>query len=148
MRTKILLGIIALTFNISNINAQKMIDTEIQKLTQGLIDNGTQFNLEYLNKVYDDNLKFVRVDKENNVEVFIKADNIAFFKSLKDSDSAPLNTYAVFHYADNDGENGFIILTRRMKQPELDAEQEFTFNIQWKKTNGEWKIIRETVYIR
>lgn len=56
---------------------------------------------------------------------------MAFFKSLKEKNAKPLNNYAEFHYADNDGENGFIILTRRMKQ--LETEREFTFNIQWEK---------------
>lgn len=78
----------------------------------------------------------------------IKADNMAFFKSVKESNATPLNNYAEFHYADNDGEDGFIILIRRMKQLGDTSEQEFTFNIQWKKKNGHWRIIKETVYIR
>lgn len=125
---------------------RKNIDPEIQNLTQELIDNGTHFNLEYLDSIYDDDLKFIRVDKENKIELLTKDDNMKFFKNLKDTRSVPLNTYVEYHYADNDGASGFIILTRRMMQ--LDVEQEFTFNIQWKKKNGHWKIIRETVYIR
>lgn len=69
-----------------------------------------------------------------------------FFKTLKSSKAKPLNNYVEFHYADNDGENGFIVLTRKMKQ--MKEEEEFLFNIYWKKINGEWKIIRETVFVR
>ncbi|GEM_PF-241999 len=146
MKTKVLTAIFAVIFSLNNTNAQNMIDKEIKDLTQSLIDNGTRYDLDFLNNIYDEDLKFIRIDKENNIQVLSKADNMDFFKNLKASNAKPLNNYAKFHYADNDGQNGFIVLTRRMKQ--LEIEQEFTFNIQWKKTNGEWKIVRETVYIR
>lgn len=123
-----------------------MIDKEIKELTQNLINNGTKYDLDFLDAVYDKDLKFVRIDKENNIQVLTKADNMAFFKNLKDNNEKPLNNYAEFHYADNDGENGFIVLTRRMKQ--LNVEQEFLFNIYWKKQGNNWKIIREVVYIK
>ncbi len=83
-----------------------------------MIDKGTKYDLEFLENIYHDNLKFIRIDKENNIQVLTKKDNMDFFTSLKKSESKPLNNYAKFHYADNDGENGFIVLTRKMKQME------------------------------
>lgn len=123
-----------------------MIDNEIKSLTQELIDNGTKYNLEFLDNIYAENLKFIRIDRENNIQVLTKGDNMDFFKGLKDSNAKPLNNYAEFLYADNDGENGFIILIRKMKQ--LEVEDNFLFNIYWKKLNEKWKIIREVVYIK
>ena len=122
------------------------IDPEIKELTQGLIDNGTIFNLEYLDRIYDDNLKYIRVDKDNNILVLTKQDNMEFFESLKNSGAEPLSKYAEFHYADNDGKRGYIILTRKMKRQGV--EQEFLFNIYWEKIDGEWRIIRETVFLK
>ena len=122
------------------------IDPEIKELTQGLIDNGTIFNLEYLDRIYDDNLKYIRVDKDNNILVLTKQDNMEFFESLKNSGAEPLSKYAEFHYADNDGKRGYIILTRKMKRQGV--EQEFLFNIYWEKMDGEWRIIRETVFLK
>ncbi len=126
----------------------KNIDPEIVQLTQELIDNGTKYNLEYLNNIYHQNLKFIRIDKEINIQVLTKQDNMDFFTSLKNNGEKPLNNYVEFHYADNDGENGYIVLTRKMKQMEMNNEQEFLFNIYWKKIKGNWKIIRETVIIK
>lgn len=146
MKIKTILTTLILAFTMHFSNAQNMIDKEIKDLTQKLIDNGTKYDLDFLNNIYDENLKFVRIDQENNIQVLTKADNMAFFKSLKESNAKPLNNYAEFHYADNDGGNGFIVLTRKMKQ--LDVEQEFLFNIYWKKQNGSWKIVREVVYIK
>lgn len=124
----------------------KEIDAEIKNLTQKLIDNGTKYNLEFLDKVYHNDLKFVRVDKENNIQVLTKKDNMDFFTHLNNAGAEPLNNYAEFHYGDNDGENGFIVLTRKMKQ--MEEEQEFMFNIYWRKIDDEWKIVRETVFVR
>ncbi len=147
---KNIIGIIILLFisqicYSQNMN-EKTIDPEIKKLTRELIDNGTKFNLKYLDSVYHKDLKFIRIDKENNISALTKKDNMDFFTSLKNSGSEPLNNYAEFHYADNDGENGFIILTRKMKQ--METEQEFLFNINWKKIENEWKIVRETVIVK
>ncbi|MDO4782856.1 MAG: hypothetical protein Q4A09_06535 [Capnocytophaga felis] len=124
----------------------KNIDTEIRDLTQSLIDNGTKYNLEFLDDIYDENLKFIRIDKENNIDVLTKKDNMEFFKHLKESGALPLNDYVEFHYADKVGNRGFIILTRKMKQ--LNEEQEFLFNIYWHKIKGNWKIVREVVYLQ
>ncbi len=123
-----------------------MIDNEIKNLTQELIDNGTKYNIEFLEKIYDNNLKFLRIDRNNNVQLLTKEDNLQFFKSLKDSGAEPLNNFAELHYADNDGKNGFIILTRKMKQ--RDKEEEFLFNIYWENINGSWKIVRESVIVK
>lgn len=130
------------TQNVKN----KKIDSEIKNLTQELIDNGTKYNLEFLDSIYHEELIFIRIDKENNVQVLTKKDNMDFFTELKNAGAPPLNNYAEFHYADNDGESGFIVLTRKMKQ--MEKEQEFLFNIYWRKTNGKWKIIRETVFVK
>jgi len=69
-----------------------------------------------------------------------------FFRQLKNSNAEALNNYTEFHYADNDGNKGFVILTRKMKQ--LQTEQEFLFNIYWEKINDDWKIVREVVYVK
>lgn len=124
----------------------KIIDVEIKNLTQELIDKGTNYDLDFLDKVYHESLKFIRIDEKNNIEVLTKKDNMDFFTHLKNSGASPLNNYVEFHYADNDGRNGFIVLTRKMKQ--LDREQEFLFTIYWQKIEEEWKIIRETVVIK
>ncbi len=123
-----------------------MLNTEILNLTQELIRRGTTYDLEFLDHIYDEDLKFLRIDQENSIEVLSKSDNMDFFRTLKASDAPPLNDQAAFHYADMHGVEGFIILTRKMKQ--LDKEQEFLFNIYWKKKNGTWKIVREVVYIK
>ena len=122
------------------------LDPVIKQLTQELIDNGTIYNLEYLDKVYDDNLKYIRIDPKGNITLVSKQDNMEFFKGLKESGAKPLSKYAEFHYADNDGKRGFIILTRKMER--MGKEQEFLFNIYWEKINGDWKIIREAVYLK
>lgn len=122
-----------------------MLDKQIKKLTESLIQRGTTFDIEFLKEIYDDSLKFIRISPDNSVEILTKEDNIQFFQHLKDSEAKPLNTEHQILFADNDGENGTVILKRRMKQ--LDKEQDFLFNITWNNKNGDWKIVREVVFL-
>ena len=123
-----------------------MIDKEIKERTLQLIEHGTNYDLEFLDQVYDEELKFIRLDRHAKVEVLSKADNMAFFAERKAQQAPALNKEAEFHYADNDGENAYVILTRKMQQ--FDVDQSFLFQIQWKKKQGDWKIIREVVYLK
>jgi len=122
-----------------------MIDEQIKQLTESLIQRGTSYDIEFLKEVYDDSLKFIRIFPDNSVEVLTKEVNIQFFQHLKDSKAKPLNTQYQILFADNDGKMGNIILKRRMQQ--FDMEQEFLFNITWKNNDGNWKIIREVVFL-
>ncbi|MDO4229914.1 MAG: hypothetical protein Q4C98_08870 [Capnocytophaga sp.] len=123
-----------------------MKNEEIIQLTQELIHRGTQFDLDFLENIYDENLIFIFVDSQNQIKTLNKEDNMNFFRNLKGKNAEPLNTYAEFHYADSDGENGFVILSRKMQLSE--NEQDFLFNIYWKKQENQWKIVREVVYIK
>lgn len=122
------------------------MNEEIIQQTQQLINKGTQFDLDFLENVYDEHLIFIFVDNQNQIKTLDKEANMDFFRNLKGTNAEPLSTYAEFHYADNDGENGFVILSRKMQLSE--KEQDFLFNIYWKKKNGQWKIVREVVYIK
>ncbi|MDV2517207.1 nuclear transport factor 2 family protein [Enterococcus faecalis] len=122
-----------------------MIDDKIKTLTEELIQRGTTYDLDFLENVYDDSLKFTRVLPDESVEVLSKEENIRFFQSLKKSNAAPLNTKHPILFADNDGKTGTIILKRRMQQ--LDKEQDFLFNITWNNSKGVWKIVREVVFL-
>lgn len=122
-----------------------MIDEQIKQLTESLIQRGTTYDIEFLKEVYDDSLKFIRVSPDHSVEVLSKQDNIQFFQELKDTNAKPLNTEHHILFADSDGKTGNIILKRRMQQ--LDKEQDFLFNITWENNEGNWKIVREVVFL-
>lgn len=91
--------------------------------------------MDFLDRVYHKDLKLVRIDKEYNIETLTKKDTMNFFTFLKNSGAKPLNDFAEFYYSDNDGKNGFIVLTRKMKQ--MEKEQGFLFNIHWKKNDNQ-----------
>ncbi|EMS74307.1 hypothetical protein H318_14613 [Enterococcus durans IPLA 655] len=122
-----------------------MIDQTIKKLTETLIQRGTKFDMEFLEHIYDDSLKFIRISPDNSVEILSKQDNIDFFQGMKDSNAKPLNTEHQILFADKEGNRGNIILKRKMQQ--LEKEQDFLFNISWLNNDGEWKIIREVVFL-
>ena len=122
-----------------------MIDETMKTLTEELISRGTSYDIDFLKRVYADNLKFVRILPDNTVQILSKQDNIDFFQALKDSGAAPLNTAHTILFADSDGEAGTIVLKRRMSQGS--QEQDFLFTITWKKRSENWQIVQEIVAV-
>ena len=122
-----------------------MIDETMKTLTEELISRGTSYDIDFLKRVYADNLKFVRILPDNTVQILSKQDNIDFFQSLKDNGAAPLNTAHTILFADSDGETGTIVLKRRMSQGS--QEQDFLFTITWKKRSENWQIVQEIVAV-
>ena len=122
-----------------------MIDETMKTLTEELISRGTIYDIDFLKRVYADNLKFVRILPDNTVQILSKQDNIDFFQSLKNSGAAPLNTAHTILFADSDGETGTIVLKRRMSQGS--QEQDFLFTITWEKRDKHWQIVQEIVAV-
>ena len=122
-----------------------MIDETMKTLTEELISRGTSYDIDFLKRVYADDLKFVRILPDNIVQILSKQDNIDFFQALKDSGAAPLNTAHTILFADSDGEAGTIVLKRRMSQGS--QEQDFLFTITWKKRDKHWQIVQEIVAV-
>ncbi|EFJ77087.1 nuclear transport factor 2 family protein [Rothia dentocariosa] len=122
-----------------------MIDETMKTLTEELISRGTSYDIDFLKRVYADDLKFVRILPDNTVQILSKQDNIDFFQTLKDSGAAPLNTAHTILFADSDGETGTIVLKRRMSQGA--QEQGFLFTITWKKRSENWQIVQEIVAV-
>ena len=122
-----------------------MIDETMKTLTEELISRGTSYDIDFLKRVYADDLKFVRILPDNTVQILSKQDNIDFFQALKDSGAAPLNTGHTILFADSDGEIGTIVLKRRMSQGS--QEQDFLFTITWKKRSENWQIVQEIVAV-
>ena len=120
-----------------------MIDETMKTLTEELISRGTSYDIDFLKRVYADDLKFVRILPDNRVQILSKQDNIDFFQALKDSGAAPLNKAHTILFADSDGETGTIVLKRRMSQGS--QEQDFLFTITWKKRGENWQIVQEIV---
>ncbi len=122
-----------------------MIDETMKTLTEELISRGTSYDIDFLKRVYADDLKFVRILPDNTVQILSKQDNIDFFQTLKDSGAAPLNTAHTILFAVSDGETGTIVLKRRMSQGA--QEQGFLFTITWKKRSENWQIVQEIVAV-
>ena len=110
-----------------------------------MVSRGTSYDIDFLKRVYADDLKFVRILPDNTVQILSKQDNIDFFQTLKDSGAAPLNTAHTILFADSDGETGTIVLKRRMSQGA--QEQDFLFTITWKKRSENWQIVQEIVAV-
>ena len=119
-----------------------MIDETMKTLTEELISRGTSYDIDFLKRVYADDLKFVRILPDNTVQILSKQDNIDFFQALKDSGAAPLNTAHTILLpiltaklellCSNAGESGL-------------AGAGFSFHHHLEKRGENWQIVQEIV---
>ena len=66
-----------------------MIDETMKTLTEELIARGTSYDIDFLRRVYADDLKFVRILPDNTVQILSKQDNIDFFNPQRQRRLSP-----------------------------------------------------------
>lgn len=112
--------------------------------TKNLINSGTNYDMESLDSIYSKELRIVRLDEKGNVTVLNKKENMAFFRLKSQLGSAPLSKQTKFHYAEINGNQGYVFLTRVMKL--TDRWEELKYHIEWENIEGRWQVVHENVY--
>jgi hypothetical protein len=90
-------------------------------------------------------LKIVIIDPSDQVTVLNYEQNFEFFKSKRDSGASPLETTADFIHLDVSGEFGYVVVVRHVALE--DKRQKVVFSLNLKKTEGAWRVFRETAVI-
>lgn len=121
-------------------------DQTLIDLTEQLIKAGSEFDLETLDKLYAEELKIIKLDDDGQLSMMDKEDNMAIFRKLKESGAAPLSKDTTIHYSERRGDIGYVFLTRKMNL--TGKSEELRFHIQWKKLEGEWKVVYENIVAR
>lgn len=73
-----------------------MLNQELVKAVQSLVRNGTQFNVEKLDEIYNKDLRITRREDESQVNVINKEENMSFFISKWDSGADPISGESKF----------------------------------------------------
>lgn len=120
------------------------LDPIILEQTEYLIKSGTSYNIEALDSIYSPHLRIVRLDEKGNVTVIDKEENMAFFRSKRESGATHLSRQTDYHYAEIMGDKGYVFLTRVMKL--MDRWEELKYHIEWEFKDNRWRVIHENVY--
>jgi hypothetical protein len=119
--------------------------SELKVAVEHLIHSGCNYNLSEFKKIYTPDLKIVIIDPSDQVTVLNYEQNFEFFKSKRDSGASPLETTADFVHLDVSGEFGYVVVVRHVALE--DKRQKVVFSLNLKKTEGAWRVFRETAVI-
>jgi hypothetical protein len=119
-----------------------MNEVQLIELTKEFIQNATNYNMPYLEKIYADKLLIVMVDENDTVNTINKEQLIAFFQNRKDTNLAPLSGKSEFLYAVCDEKSGMVVVNREMSFNERPEKMFFT--LVWEKTEIGWQVVKES----
>ena len=120
---------------------------EVRRTIERLIENGSTYNLEYLDRLYHERLQVFFIEDSDAVTLVDKPSNMSVFRSKRDAGAEPLSRWARFNHVQAVGNNGFVIVTRRMNLRGR-GEEEFVLAIHLVFEDSRWQVTHETVFVR
>jgi hypothetical protein len=120
--------------------------TEVRRTIERLIEDGSNYNVEELEKLYHRRLKVFVIDENGDVSVFDKARNMELFRAKRADGAEPLSRWAKFDHVEGAKGTGFVIWTRKM---ELRGRPEkFILAIHLAQEDVRWQVTHETVFVQ
>lgn len=119
---------------------------DLIRLTKEHIHEATHYNVEYLKKVYSDNVMYVMVNENDEISTMSKSDLLAYFTQRQNARLAPLAETSDFLYANAYENTAMVIVNREM---EFNGRLEkMLFTLIWEKTDSGWIICKESVSVK
>ncbi len=119
---------------------------EVRQTVQRLIESGSAYDVDALERIYHKELKIIKIDERDNVTLINREENMAFFRSKLESEAEPLSREAGFLHAQADGRTGHVVVVRRMKLTDRFEKSVFSIRLVWEE--GRWQVIDETAFVR
>ncbi|MFH5799389.1 hypothetical protein [Haladaptatus sp. CMAA 1911] len=119
---------------------------DVKHTVERLIENGSQFDVEVLDRIYHEQLRIVHIDETGTVSTLNRAENIALFREARDSGAETLSTNAEFDCVGADTGEGGVLVTRRMRS-QVRPEKSI-FSIRLVQGDGRWQVIHETAFVQ
>lgn len=119
---------------------------DVRKTIENLIENGSTYNIDKLDRIYHDRLDIMMIDERGEVSRMDKAQNMEVFRLKREQQAEPLSRWAEFNYVQGSGNQGRVVVTRKMQlrgQPE-----QFVLVIDLVREDSRWQVIREIVFVK
>lgn len=117
------------------------LEQELKEAIDALIDAGCNYRLDELEKLYAPELTIVMLQPDGNILSFDYQQNMAFFRQLRDSGAAPIDTTAEYNYINVCDQFGYVMVTRHMDLGQ--GSKKIVFNLMLKKLSDSWQVYRE-----
>lgn len=125
----------------------KELDQALVTAVRRVSEAGCHYRLEELATCYEPDLQIVIVDETGAIRRFDHAQNMAFFRSLRDAGAPPLNTAAEFRVAEVHAGTGHVVVIRQMDLGQ--GERQVVFSLMLRQgDDGVWRVFREHAVVQ
>lgn len=118
----------------------------VKQAIQALIQAGTTFDVDALDRIYHDNLQVITIDLEDNVSI---ADKVAFkslFETKRKDGSMPLSTWAKFDHVEVKEKRAHVLISRKVNLVNQDQYLVLSIDLVWE--DNRWQVTREVIFAR
>lgn len=123
-------------------NNVKSVKDAIQKLIQA----GTTFDVDALERIYHNSLQVITIDLEDNVSIADKAAFKGLFETKRKAGSALLNTWAKFDHIELNDEKAHVLISRKVNL--ANEDQYLVLSIDLVFEDNRWQVTREVIFAR
>ena len=118
----------------------------VQQAIDALIQAGTTFDIEALDRIYHDDLQVMMIDPTGSVNIADKATFKGLFEAKLAAGEPPLNTWAQFNHIHVDETTAHVLVTRKVNLTGQD--QKLVLSIDLSHENDRWQVTREVIFAR
>lgn len=119
---------------------------EVRQAVDELIQTATSYDVETLDRIYNDKLEVIMLDTKDNLNFANKEDFKGLFRSKRDAGDPPMNTWAKYHNISVDGDKAHVLLSRKN---DLNGQNMILIlSMDLLKEDGHWQILREVIFLR
>lgn len=112
-----------------------------RSVVEKLIERGSLYDIEVMEKIYDENQYIIFVEPDGSIRRVARADTIALFGRWAADAAEPLLPEADFLHVEETGEDAVILLRRRMQK----GAPSNLYELRMRKRGDAWKVAGETV---
>jgi len=106
-----------------------------------LAETGSHYRIEEMAPLYTEDLGFLVLTPQGEIQRFSKAEMLGEFRSRRDAGEAPLSTEKRVLHIEEQGDEATAVLFRRMSE-QADAA---LYELRLRKEGGHWLVCGETV---
>ncbi len=128
-------------------DTSKMISKEgVKQSIQDLIQAGTIFDIDALERIYHKNLQVITIDLDDNVSIANKAAFKGLFETKLKNGSKPLSTWAKFDHIQVNDRNSHVLISRKVNL--AGDDQYLVLSIDLIFEDNRWQVTREVIFAR
>ncbi len=124
-------------------NQENHSKTGLKKVIEQLIDAGTTFDTDILDKIYHNNLQIIMIEEEGHKMCANKETFKNIFRAKKEADEEPLNTWVLFHHIEVQEDKGHALLSRKVNL--TGEEKNILLSIDFVWESNRWQVTREVI---